>query len=138
MLPIYEKNALITIPIEEEITVDVLSDWESPPQTADAAPIVLDAYLKRIRPQLSTGTNTQRGVDEATEQYIGFIWPPKKLPTTFGNRQMCSVQFTDGSQRSGEAEVTRRVVSAKSLLQEMNDNGDRIEVRFSAQLRGVA
>jgi hypothetical protein len=139
MLPVYEKNATITIKTGGTFNSAALDDWEATPaKTGAVSTVTVDAYLKRIRPNGSTNPNNQRGVDETLDQYIGFIWPPHQLPADFGNRQICNVEFTDGSEREGEAEVTRRVMAAKQLLQALNNNGDRIEVRFAAQLRGVA
>jgi hypothetical protein len=139
MLPTYKKNARITIKTGGSFSATALDDWESTPEKSGQFPaLVMDAYLKRIQPAAKTNPNNQRGTDETLDQYLGFIWPPDQLPADFGNRQICEVEFTDGSERKGEAEVTRRVMAAKDLLQSMNDNGDRIEVRFAAQLRGVA
>lgn len=139
MLSIYQKNARITVKTGGAFTSTALDDWESTPSKSGQNPdLVLDAYLKRIRPAAHTNPNNQRGTDETLDQYLGFIWPPHQLPADFGNRQICQVEFTDGSERKGQAEVTRRVMAAKALLQSMNDGGDRIEVRFASQLRGVA
>jgi hypothetical protein len=139
MLPIYKKNALITVKTGGSFSSTALDDWESTPVKSGQSPdLVFDAYLKRIQPAAKTNPNYQRGTDETLDQYLGFIWPPAHLPADFGNRQVCEVEFTDGSERKGQAEVTRRVMAAKDLLQSMNDGGDRIEVRFAAQLRGVA
>jgi hypothetical protein len=139
MLSIYKKNARITVKRGGSFDATALGNWESTPTKEGGLPdLVLDAYLKRIHPAAKTASNNQRGTDEALDQYLGFIWPPAKLPKDFGNRQICQIEFTDGSERKGEAEVTRRVMAAKDLLQSMNDGGDRIEVRFAAQLRGVA
>jgi hypothetical protein len=139
MLSTYKKNARITVKTGGSFNATALDDWESTPVKSGQSPdLVFDAYLKRIQPAAKTNPNNQRGTDETLDQYLGFIWPPAHLPADFGNRQICKVEFTDGSEREGDAEVTRRVMAAKDLLQSMNDNGDRIEVRFAAQLRGVA
>jgi hypothetical protein len=137
MLPTYEKNARITITTGGSLPEDAFADWETPVTADGEKSITVDAYLKRIQPTSKSGVNAQRGVDEAAEQYLGFVWPPAKLPPLFGERQICEVRFTDGSEREGQAEITRRVMSSKKLLQQTNDGGDRIEVRFCGQLRGV-
>jgi hypothetical protein len=137
MLPTYEKNARITITTGGSLSEDAFADWEAPIAADGEKSVTVDAYLKRIHPTSRAGMNPQRGVDEVAEQYLGFVWPPAKLPMLFGERQICDVRFTDGSEREGQAEITRRVISSKRLLQRMNDGGDRIEVRFVGQLRGV-
>jgi hypothetical protein len=142
MLSVYEINAKITIPrggeFVDDVFTDALGDWESIPQKQDQQPsVVLDAYLKHISPVAKTARNPQRGADETLDHYLGFIWPPAKLPKDFGSRQICEIEFTDGSERKGQAEVTRRVISAKTMMRRNNDGGDRIEVRFASQLRGV-
>lgn len=138
MLSVYEKNALIKIKTGGSFDEESFDDWESAPTKLGESVVTLEAYLHRGGSTLKTSSNSQRGVDEALDKYHGFIWPPAKLPANFGNRQHCEIEFTDGSERKGIAEVTRRPIASKRLLQRMNDDGDRIEVTFAAQLVGVA